>query len=692
MRREDRSITKSRNPRTNEGSRQRKPTKEERVERVSQANEQPPIGIDLGTTYSVVATLDAQGRPLTIQNAEGDTTTPSVVLFDPSEIIVGREAVKLAAHEPDAVAAYAKRDIGASRFGRALRGTHLPPEVVQSFVLSKLRADAELKVGPIRDVVITVPAYFNEPRRKATQDAGRLAHLNVLDIINEPTAAAIAHGVAEGFLTGEGEAKSAETVLVYDLGGGTFDVTLMRLEGHDYTALGTAGDVFLGGLDWDRRIIDFVAERFAEEHGGIDPREDEAALIRLAKEAEDAKKTLTAREEIKITFEHDGKLIRTPLSRKQFELITSDLVERTRFTCRQVLREANLEWKDISRLLLVGGSSRMPMVTAMLAKESGLDPDRSLAADEAVAHGAAIYAGFLTSGHEDAVKASAVGRITNVSSHDLGVMGTEPATGRPRRRIIIPRNTQLPAKKGGRFATQKDNQKSVVVTVVEGGDDSGKNSTPIGVCKVTDLPANLPAHTPVDVVFKYEENGRITVRAHLPKAGRDASLEITRDSGLSEEDLENWAERIRENRLLPEPGDVAEIAEEVDEEELAAVFDDADDAEDDVFEADVVDEDEEEDIFEAVDEPTVEVPKTKRPGSRTKQRQPAEESEADAFDFADANEPEDAEASSNAFGFLEDESNDKDAGSFAGFDDADDDQQIDPGDDSQLGDFLKGLP
>lgn len=633
------------------------------VTRVSQGNEQLPVGIDLGTTYSVVATLDAQGRPMTVQNSEGDATTPSVVLFERSEIIVGREAVKLAAHEPDAVAAYAKRDIGASRFGRALRGTHLPPEVVQSLVLAKLRSDAELKLGDIRDVVITVPAYFNEPRRKATQDAGKLANLNVLDIINEPTAAAISYGVAEGFLTGEGEAKSEEVVLVYDLGGGTFDVTLMRLEGHNYTALATAGDVFLGGLDWDRRIIDFVSERFAEEHDGIDPREDASALIRLAKEAEDAKRALSAREEVKITFEHEGKLLRTPLSRRQFELITKDLLERTRFTSRTVLRDGGMEWKDVSRLLLVGGSSRMPMVTEMLAKESGLTPDRSLAADEAVAHGAAIYAGFLRAGQAGSVHVSSVGKITNVSSHDLGVMGTEPATGRPRRRTIIARNTKLPAKGGGRFATQKDNQKTVVVKVVEGGDDSGKNSTPIGVCRVTDLPPNLPAKTPVDVIFKYEENGRITVRARLPEANRNATLEIKRDSGLTDEDLAMWAERIRDHRLLPEAGDL--VAEEV-EEEVAAVFDD-------------VDEDDDRDDSELFDNDDY---------------NPATARHEEEDDIGDEVSPvvEDSSGESAidpaALGFLEEEPQASD--SFVGFED-EEEESVNPGDDSQLGDFLKGL-
>lgn len=523
----------------------------------------PPVGIDLGTTFSVVATLDAQGRTRTIQNAEGDVTTPSVVMFDRDSVVVGKEAVKLASFEPDAIAAYAKRDIGATRFGKAIRGHHLPPEVVQSFVLRKLVAEAELKIGPIRQAVVTVPAYFNEPRRKATQDAGWLAGLEILDIINEPTAAAIAYGVERGFLSGNGEVAAPETVLVYDLGGGTFDVTLMRLEGNDYTALATAGDVFLGGIDWDQRIVNHLAAQF-QARFGVDPRQQPSALVRLLREAEDAKRSLTAREDVIVTFELDGQLLRTPLTRAEFEYMTSDLLERTRFTTSNVLREAKLEWKDISRLLLVGGSSRMPQVHEMLRKLSGLEPDRSLAADEAVAHGAAIYAGFLLAGKQKSVHFSAIRDITNVSSHDLGVLGTEAATGRPRRRLIIRHNTRLPATKGGRFHTQTDDQRSVLVRVVEGGDDSGHNATIIGTCMIASLPPGLSAHTPIDVFFKYKANGRLVVLARLPDQDCQATTEIKRDCGLSREELTDWASRIAEGRLLPETPHAATEAEQAE--------------------------------------------------------------------------------------------------------------------------------
>ena len=263
----------------------------------------PAVGIDLGTTYSVIAALDSTGRPQTIQNAEGDATTPSVVLFDHSSVVVGKEAVRAATLEPDRVAESAKREMGCSAYSKAIKGQRFPPEVIQSFVLEKLKTDAEKKLGPLRKAVITVPAYFNEPRRKATQDAGHLAGLDVLNIINEPTAAAITFGTQQGFITKDGAAKKPERILVYDLGGGTFDVTVMDIEMDSYTALATEGDVYLGGIDWTRRLVDFAAEAF-ESQFRFDPREHPGAFHRLMLAAEDTKHALTARNETRIVFEH----------------------------------------------------------------------------------------------------------------------------------------------------------------------------------------------------------------------------------------------------------------------------------------------------------------------------------------------------------------------------------------------------
>lgn len=500
-----------------------------------------PVGIDLGTTFSAVAWLDVEGRPSTVRNAEGELTTPSVVFFDRTAPIVGLEAVEAGIAEPDRLAQFVKRSVGESMFEKKIRGEDLPSEVILALILQKLRQDAELKLGPIRKAVVTVPAFFNEPCRKATMDAGRLAGLDVLDIINEPTAAAITYGVEQGFLTRAGESRQKEVILVFDLGGGTFDVTVMQIDGSQYTAIASAGDVYLGGADWDMRIVDYIASEFQAEFGR-DPRDDPSAAQELLQKANQAKHSLTAREEISIFFNHDGNRLRRSLTREKFEQLTQDLMERTQLTLSMVLNEAGMDWDEITRVLLVGGSTRMPAVGRMLEEISGLPVDRSLSPDEAVAHGAAIYAGLvLKSGSaRDGMT------VTNVSSHDLGVMGTETATGRKRRGVMIARNSKLPAKKTRGFATAKDNQQSVRVDIVEGGDDSGNNATKIGTCVVRDLPPNLPKGTPVEVTFRYATNGRLQIGARVPAVDRKAELSLNRFAGLSEIEFERWHARINQ--------------------------------------------------------------------------------------------------------------------------------------------------
>jgi molecular chaperone DnaK len=512
----------------------------ERAKASGRGHSGPAVGIDLGTTFSCVAFLDDDGRPTTLLNEEGDATTPSVVFFDRSGPVVGREAVKAAEFEPDRIARFAKRDMGESAYHRTICGEQFPPEVIQSLVLRKLKQDAELQLGEVRQAVVTVPAYFNEPRRKATQDAGRLAGLDVLDIINEPTAAAIAYGVKHGFISAEGTTEQREIVLVYDLGGGTFDGTLMDIRSGHYRALATGGDVYLGGIDWDERIATFVADRFQQQHG-VDLRQDAAAWERLLHEAVEAKRSLTARDEVVIPVVHDGSRLRVTLTRSEFESLTADLLERTRVTVRKLIKEAHLRWDQVTRLLLVGGATRMPMVRNMLEAESGLKVDRSLSPDEAVAHGAAVYAGILL--HRGGARLQGIS-VRNVNSHDLGVLAVERATGRQRRRLMIARNTPLPASAQGEFRTARKGQTNVLVPVVEGGTDSGSHATHVGQCIVQDLPADLPARTPVRVTFQYGQNGRLTVRASLPDAKRQANLVIERATGLSRDDLDRWQSRL----------------------------------------------------------------------------------------------------------------------------------------------------
>ena len=503
-------------------------------------SDHPAIGIDLGTTFSAIAHLDSDGRPWTILNAEGDLTTPSVAFFDRAGAIVGKEAVAAGEYEPDRLARFAKRDMGEASFSRQVRGQSLPAEVIQAVILHKLKEDAERKLGPISKAVITVPAYFNEPRRKATQDAGRLAGLEVLDIINEPTAAAICSGVQQGFLTREGVSSGCERILIYDLGGGTFDVTVMDIEGTSYRAVATAGDVYLGGIDFDQRIVDYIAGLFEDEYQ-IDPRKDDSAFQVLLKHAADAKHALSARDEVSVFFSHEGHKLRTQLSRETFESLCEDLFTRTMLTVRKVLREANIEFSDLTRLLLVGGSTRMPRVIQMMEDESGLKADRSLSPDEAIAHGASIYAGLLLQSGGKSISGMSV---SNVNSHDLGILGVETATGRKRRSVMIRKNTPLPVKVKKTFLTFRDNQPSVEVNVIEGGDDSGNNSTAIGRCLITGLPPALPAKTPVVVAFRYGENGRLTVQAALPTVDRKAELEIRRAAGLDDAAITHWSAKV----------------------------------------------------------------------------------------------------------------------------------------------------
>jgi len=500
----------------------------------------PAVGIDLGTTYSVVAHLDLTGRPETLINGEGDKLTPSVVLIEDEEIVVGKEAVKAMGTEMERVAECAKRDVGKRMFHKAINGRQYPPESLEAWVLNKLRQDTWQQIGEYQKVVITVPAYFDEVRRKATQDAGYIAGFDVLDIINEPTAAAVAFGYQEGFLTSDGGTNEPRNILVYDLGGGTFDVTVMRIEGHDFIALATDGDVQLGGRDWDQRLVDFGAEEFVRKFA-VDPREDPNMEGRLWRECEDAKRTLSARTHATIACEYRGHAVRIEVTRDQFEEMTQDLLDRTAFTTRQTLNAARLSWEEVDRILLVGGSTRMPAVSGTLAQLSGKIPDRSVSPDEAVAHGAALHAGLLLARHDGRAPAF---RIQNVNSHSLGVVGKDPRTKRMRNGVVVPRNTALPVAAKRVFKTQRTDQRTVLVQIVEGESASPEDCAQIGRCVVRDLPANLPAETSIEIQFRYLANGRLTVIVRVEGTDTVLKHEILRENSLTRDQLNSWRKYV----------------------------------------------------------------------------------------------------------------------------------------------------
>jgi molecular chaperone DnaK len=497
------------------------------------------VGIDLGTTFSVVAYLDHLGRPVTVSDLEGERLTPSVVLMEDYAVIVGREAFRAIGSESDDVAQCAKRDMGRRMFHKSLRGRQYPPEALSAWILNKLRIDSQQQIGPYSQVVITVPAYFDEVRRKATQDAGYIAGLDVIDIINEPTAAALAYWFQAGLLQPDGTTRETQHIMVYDLGGGTFDVTVMRIEDADFLVLATDGDVHLGGHDWDQRLVDLVADEFVLKFG-MDPREDPNVEGRLWRECEEAKRTLSARKQATLRCTYNERSLRLDVTRQMFEKLTLDLLERTEFTARQTLQAARLVWSDIDRILLVGGASRMPAVSEALRDMSGKEPCRSISPDEAVAHGAALYAGSLLDRYH--AKPPSL-HITNVNSHSLGVVAVNPKRRENVNAIIIPRNTALPASIKRRFWTGKNNQRKVLVEILEGEGSSPEECSQVGEL-VQNLPVGLPRGTPVDVFFQYGENGRLTVRVAVEGKGELVKHEVHRENSLTVEQLNSWRKYV----------------------------------------------------------------------------------------------------------------------------------------------------
>jgi molecular chaperone DnaK len=500
----------------------------------------PPVGIDLGTTYSALACLDEAGRPRTVPNREGELLTPSVIQFTDKNVVVGRAAMEAMVWDMANIAECAKRELGQRVYPKTIRGRAYPPEVLEALILYKLRTDASRHIGPIERAVITVPAYFDEVRRKATMDAGYMAGLEVWDIVNEPTAAALAFGFKEGFLQPDGTSLQPQRVVIYDLGGGTFDVTVMEIRGRDFRTLATDGDMRLGGRDWDQRLVDYVAEEFIRTYG-VDPREDANACGLLLRECEAAKRALSQELVTTVSFEYQNCPNRTRITRKLLEELTADLLERTAFTTRQALEAAGLTWKDIDRVLLIGGATRMPAVRRMLEQLSGKPPDRSVSPEEAVAQGAALHAGLLQARH---LGQPPPFTFRNVNAHSLGVAGVDPATRQKQTAVLIPRNTPLPASARRIFRTQKANQRSIKVEIVEGESILADECTRVGKCTVRDLPLNLPAKTPIEVQFRYAENGRLSVTVRVTKTDIVLQHELMRPNSLTQEQLEGWRNYI----------------------------------------------------------------------------------------------------------------------------------------------------
>ena len=523
------------------------------------ADDKSPMvcGIDLGTTNSAIAFVDEHGKAQIIPNTDNDRITPSVVLFEENtEAIVGKIAKNSAVAAPDRVIQFAKRHMGEEGWVKNFFGKDYTPETISALILKKLVQDAEQMSGrKVGSVVITVPAYFNEVERKATQDAGKIAGLNVASILNEPTAAALAYGLDK-----LGEKKR---VLVYDLGGGTFDVTVVEIEGTKIEVLATDGERRLGGIDWDDEVINYVSEKFKTEHN-IDPRGDLDSYQDLRNKAEEAKISLSRLDKVRILAQCQGKTTKIELTRDEFEKMTKGLLDQTETYLGVVLQKAKLTWKEIGTVLLVGGMSRMPAVHRMIERVTSLKPDVSVNPDECVAMGAAYYnavlalqakpddvttmvglPGEVLKNLDEEVKVLLQGvQVTNVNSHSLGIIGIRKADGKLINHIMIPKNTPIPIEHTEPFGTADANQISVQIKIVEGESDNPEECTEIGLCELKDLPKGLGKGEKIQVTYRYNADGRLEVTGRHQSSGKEARVEIIRSSGMDDKQIADAKEEV----------------------------------------------------------------------------------------------------------------------------------------------------
>ncbi|ARK29312.1 molecular chaperone DnaK [Halalkalibacter krulwichiae] len=487
------------------------------------------IGIDLGTTNSCVAVMEG-GEATVIPNPEGNRTTPSVVAFKDGERLVGEVAKRQAITNPNTVMSI-KRHMGTD-YKEAVEGKDFTPQEISAIILQKLKSDAEAYLGEkVTKAVITVPAYFNDSQRQATKDAGKIAGLEVERIVNEPTAAALAYGL---------EKEEDQTILVYDLGGGTFDVSILELGDGFFEVKATSGDNKLGGDDFDQVIIDYLVDQFKKDNG-IDLSQDKMAMQRLKDAAEKAKKDLSGVTQTQIslpfiTADATGpKHLEVSMSRAKFEELSADLVERTLEPTRRALSDAGLSASEIDRVVLVGGSTRIPAVQEEIKKLTGKEPHKGVNPDEVVALGAAVQAGVLTGDVKDVV-------LLDVTPLSLGIETMGGVFTK-----LIERNTTIPTSKSQVFSTAADNQPSVDIHVLQGEREMAAYNKTLGRFQLSDIPPAPRGVPQIEVSFDIDANGIVNVKAKDLGTNKEQSITITSSSGLSDDEIEKMVKDAEAN-------------------------------------------------------------------------------------------------------------------------------------------------